>query len=76
MYLKWDDGLMLVSDDEKEGYKPAVYTDAPTAPIGYTAGFYWRETEDAFVQTWEVAPEDDTVDDTEALSILLGGDTE
>lgn len=74
MYLKWEDGLMLVSNTEKEGYKPAVYTEAPEAPTGYTAGFYWRETEDAFVQTWEVVPEMDEVTPEEALNILLGGE--
>lgn len=57
MFAKWDNGLMLVSTTEKSDYKPMTFTEAPTAPSGYHAVFYWRETEDAFVQTWELLPE-------------------
>lgn len=72
MYFKWDSGLMLVSETPQEGYKPVEYTEAPEAPSGYIAAFYWKEEIDKFVQTWEIVPEDDDIDDTEALAIMLG----
>lgn len=57
MYAKWNDGIMLVTDTEKAGYKPMVQTEAPEAPSGYYATFYWQETVDSFEQTWEIVPE-------------------
>ena len=76
MYFKWNEGLMLVSETEREGYKPAEYTEAPEAPSGYTAMCYWKEEPNSFIQTWEIVPESNEIDDAEALSILTGGDAE
>lgn len=75
MFLKWENGLMRVSDTEKSGYKPAVYTEAPEAPEGYHAAFYWRETADSFVQTWEIVEDYEDITDgdkAEAYDILMG----
>lgn len=73
MFLKWESGLTRVSDTEKSGYKPAVYTDAPDAPTGCEAQYVWVEAEDSFVQTWEIVPISDEINDSEALNIILGG---
>lgn len=76
-YAKWIDGLLDVVEEEKDGYKPMVNTEQPEAQTGYEALFYWRETDDAWVQTWEIVPiAEDELTDAEALSILLGGDGE
>ena len=74
-YAKWIDGLLDVSEEPKDGYKPLTFTDPPEAPSGYEALSFWRETDGAWVQTWEVVLDADEVDDAEALSILLGGAT-
>lgn len=72
-YAKWIDGLLDVSEAEKDGYKPMVFSEPPEAPSGYEAGFFWKETASAWVQTWEIVPASDEVDDAEALNIILGG---
>lgn len=75
MFLKWENGLMRVSDTEKSGYKPAVYTEAPDAPTGYEAQYVWIELEDSFVQTWEIVEDYEDIsieDEAEAYEILIG----
>lgn len=72
MYAKWDNGIMLVAEEATQGYKPMITTEPPEAPEGYHAAFYWLEESEAFVQTWEIVPTIDDVDDSEALRILLG----
>ena len=67
MFAKWDNGLMLVSETAQDGYKPMQTTEAPEAPSGYEALFFWKETDDAWVQTWEIVPE--TEDDLTAEEI-------
>ena len=62
-YAKWIDGLLDVVEVETDGYKPMVNTEAPTAPEGYKAAFYWKEEADRYVQTWEIVLD---VDDEEA----------
>lgn len=54
------------------GWKPVVYTEAPTLEAGFAAVFSWTETEEAVVQTWTSVPEGD-IPDAEALDIILGG---
>lgn len=76
MYGKTIDGVLYVVTEPTEGYKPFVYTEAPEAPEGCHAAFYWRETADSFVQTWEIVEdydEPETVEDkAEAYDILMG----
>lgn len=60
-----------------EGYKPVVYTDQPE-PQG--VGWWnevWAETDEAVVQGWEwhEATDEDEISDTEAVEMLLGGDS-
>lgn len=74
-YAKWIDGLLDVVEAEKDGYKPMQFTETPEAPSGYEAAFFWKENTDAWVQTWEIVPASEEVDDSEALEILLGGVT-
>lgn len=71
-YAKWIDGLLDVVEEPKDGYKPMQFTEAPEAPSGYEAAFFWKETNSAWVQTWEIVQDDDELDDADALSILLG----
>lgn len=76
MYGKTINGVLYVVDELKDGYKPFVYATAPDAPSGYHAAYIWRETEDSFMQTWEiVADSEDELTDDEALAIILGGTT-
>lgn len=73
MYAKWDNGILLVAEEATQGYKPMTTTEPQEVQTGYKAVFYWKEETDAWVQTWEVVEDVDDVDDSEALSILLGG---
>ena len=75
MYGKTIDGVLYVVTEPTEGYKPFVYTDAPEAPSGYHAAYYWRETADSFVQTWEIVEDYEDITDgdkAEAYDILMG----
>lgn len=74
-YAKWIDGLLDVVEEPKDDYKPMVQTEPPEAPSGYVAAFFWKETDSAWEQTWEIVLDDDELTDEEALSILLGGAT-
>lgn len=60
-----------------EGYKPVSYTDQPE-PQG--VGRYvetWTETDEAIVQgwVWHEATDEDEISDTEAMDMILGGDS-
>lgn len=74
MYGKTISGVLYVVQEPKDGYKPFVYTEAPEAPTGYHAAYYWHETEDSFVQTWEIVEVYDEINDAEAFDIIFGGD--
>jgi hypothetical protein len=58
-----------------QGWLPVVYTDAPEQD-GYYAESGWAEEEGHIVQEWVLIPipEDEDIDDAEALQIILGGD--
>lgn len=76
---KLRDGDILVYNPpaallEAKGYKPLVYTEAPAVEAGYAAVSGWTETADEILQTWTTEPEGD-IPDTEALEILLGGES-
>lgn len=74
MYGKTINGVLYVVQEPREGYKPFAYTTAPDAPDGYHAAYFWRETEDRFMQTWEIVKDsEDELTDDEALAIILGG---
>ena len=74
MYGKNINGVLYIVFVETGGYKPMQFTDAPDAPNGYTAAFFWREDDEGFVQTWEFVPESDEEELTaeEAIDVLLG----
>lgn len=76
MYGKTINGVLYVSFEEQEGYKPMVTTEAPTAPEGYKAAYYWKEEADRYVQTWElvldVDDEEATIEDYENALAELG----
>lgn len=72
MYAKWIGGLLDVVEEQKNGYKPMAHTEPPEAPSGYHAGFFWKETDSAWEQTWEIVPDEDELDDAELVNILLG----
>lgn len=65
-------------DDEAvaKGYKNAVFANKPETADGYHAESAWTETSDSYVQSWKVVEDepDDSIEDSIALSILLGGD--
>ena len=58
-----------------QGWLPVVYTDAPEQD-GYYAESGWAEEDGRIVQEWVLIPipEDEDIDDAEALQIILGGD--
>lgn len=58
-----------------QGWLPVVYTDAPEQD-GYYAESGWAEEDGHIVQEWVLIPipEDEDIDDAEALQIILGGD--
>ncbi len=58
-----------------QGWLPVVYTDPPEAE-GYYAESGWAEEDGRIVQEWVLIPipEDEDIDDAEALQIILGGD--
>ena len=60
-----------------QGWLPVVYTDAPEQD-GYYAESGWAEEDGHIVQEWVLIPipEDEDIDDAEALQIILGGDEE
>lgn len=65
---------MFPTEDEyiKAGYKRVITTPYPTKVGGYTYLMGWEES-DAITQTWTLTPLTDDLDDSEALSIILGG---
>ena len=76
MYGKNGNGVLYVRFEPTEGYKPMMQSEAPEAPAGCHPGFYWRETENAWVQIWEIVPDSDELTEEEAFAILFGGGTE
>lgn len=60
-----------------QGWLPVVYTDAPEQD-GYYAESGWAEEDGHIMQEWVLIPipEDEDIDDAEALQIILGGDEE
>ena len=58
-----------------QGWLPVVYTDLPEQD-GYYAESGWAEEDGRIVQEWVLIPipEDEDIDDAEALNIILGGD--
>lgn len=62
---------------EAEGYKPVTYTEQPE-PLGVGRWIEtWKETDEAIVQgwVWHEATDEDEISDTEAIDMLLGGDS-
>ena len=60
-----------------ERYKPVTYTDRPEPRgIGHWEET-WTETAEAIVQGWEwhEATDEDEISDTEAVQMLMGGDS-
>lgn len=77
MYGKWINGVLYVAYEPKEGYKPFVFTEEPIAHTGYHTAYFWKEETDSFMQTWEVLKDyEEDINDSEALSIMLGEETE
>jgi len=58
-----------------QGWLPVVYTEPPEQD-GYYAESGWAEEDGRIVQEWVLIPipEDEDIDDAEALNIILGGD--
>lgn len=54
------------------GYKPVIYTEAPTVEPGYIAVPGWTETDEAITQTWAIEPEPDEIDEARAYRIITG----
>lgn len=77
MYGKTINGVLYVVDEPQDGYKPFEYTEEPTAPTRYHTAYIWKEETDSFVQTWEILEDyEEDIDDSEALNIMLGEETE
>ena len=56
-----------------QGWKLVVFTPQPEAPEGYYYSSDWEEYDAEITQTWTLVPLPDDIDDSEALSIILGG---
>lgn len=69
---------LIVHKSYQDGDKPLKYTKEPIEQ-GKKGVYSWTEEASGIVQVWELVDDDsdphehDEVDDTEALSILLGG---
>ena len=73
MYGKFENGIILLSDTELDGYAPMIHTEPPEVEEGYEALFYWKIEPNAITQTWEVVEVSEAeLSDEEALSILTG----
>lgn len=59
-----------------EGYKRVSYTEQPEPQGVGRWNETWTETDEAIVQgwSWNEATDEDEISDSEALSILAGGD--
>lgn len=73
-------GQLIIVKNRGEADKPIVYTEPPVVDEHHRAIFAFEDTEDEIIQRWEVIETADEppeeITDTEALSILLGGDVE
>ena len=57
-----------------QGWKVVRTTQVQEAPIGYYYESSWEETPNEIIQIWTLKELPEELDDSEALSILLGGD--
>lgn len=79
MFVKLFDGTphiakMPEAEAREAGYKLAVFSDKPIADTGYHAESYWTEDAETCTQRWRIiSDEDEDLDDTELLNILMGG---
>lgn len=71
---------LIIAKEQTEHTKPLIYTNEPQVEEGHGTVFHWEEEPDQIVQVWEVVeippiepPEE--IDDSEALSILTGGES-
>jgi len=61
----------------EQGWFPVRYTDEPgDAPEGFYYESGWEQGEDEIVQTWTLTELPDDIDESEAYSIIFGGDGE
>lgn len=80
MYGKIEDkALTIAPEGVTEGYFPVVFTKKPSdVPSGFWDA-EWEMQNNEVVQTWvfvDFEDQKDNISDSEALEILLGGDTE
>lgn len=74
-------GQLIRVKTPTEQSKPLVYTDEPIVDERHSTAFSWADNGNTIEQVWttyEIDPVEliDDIPDDEALSILLGGDTE
>lgn len=80
MLVKLFDGTPFVanmSEDEakSKGYKLAVLSEKPVTEVGFHSESYWTEEAETCTQHWKIVADNEPIaDDSEALSILLGGE--
>ncbi len=61
----------------EQGWYPVCYTDEPSdPPEGYYYESGWTQGEDEIVHTWHLEPLPDDIDESEAYSIIFGGEQE
>lgn len=74
MYGKIEDNALTTAPrGVTEGYKPVRLIAPIEPPSGYYVEYFWDETEDEIVQTYELIPVPDPEPTAEeALAILLG----
>lgn len=62
---------------EADGWLPVVYTDEPgDAPEGYHYEPTYTEEGGEIVQGWELVEDPPDISDSEALEIILGGESD
>ena len=74
-------GQLIRQKTQTAQSKPLVYTEEPVVDERHATVYAWEEQQGSIVQVWdtiEIEPEEppEELDDAEALSILLGGESE
>ena len=72
------DGENIVTNPPAEiitahGFKPLIEEDKPI-DTGYTYSPVWSQTDENIVRSWVAGEETDEISDSEALSIITGGE--
>lgn len=74
------DGESIITNPPTElimahGFKPLIEEDKPS-DIGHTYYPFWSQTDENITRSWVKDEKTDEISDSEALSIIVGGENE